>query len=49
MEHFTVVHIFLGSVKEASPHYPTVELKVLRGLGFQLEATLHRILDPLLA
>ena len=36
----------------ATPHYPTVELRVFRGLeslGFMLGATLYRILDTLLA
>ena len=43
-----VVHFFLEGVKQVSPHYPTVELRAVRGLGFGLEATLYRILDPVL-
>ena len=35
-ERFTVIHLSLGRVKEASLHYPIVEFKVSRGLRFRL-------------
>ena len=40
-ELFTVIYFFLGAATEATPHYPTVELRVFRRLGFMLEAKLY--------
>ena len=34
----TVVYLLLGGANEATPHYPTVELRVFGGLGFRVYA-----------
>ena len=34
----TIIYLLLGGANEATPHYPSVELRVFGGLGFRAYA-----------